>query len=399
MHRSVRYSIIAILAVLSLGVALSASLLTIPAFARGGDGATQDRPTVRVVEDSDREVLPAPRGDREALIQTDRSYYEAGEVIVATGSGFDVGEVVTLVLHEEPTVHKDRKVTVVADSFGNIFDNQFVREGSEKGITLYLTARGETSGLTTQATMANPSADLDQWANLPTASWVNGNLGASKAFYREGDSIPYRLRFGNLTLAPHTVTIEWDTTKSSKHALDYLTTFDRSFPPLANPPTPCTGVSGCGSASTYAIPVDPQVSGSSVTPVAGLFTIYGGTVSSVSAYSYSNGSGFVGDKSARISITFTPTQANPVIAWGGHISTRLDWGVSNSAVTIPGSPYHTRLVELDGGGGNQDRSLSADAVVFPGSITIIKDAVPNSAQDFAFTATGGLPRRSARRRF
>src|SRR5262249_28435809 len=34
--------------------------------------------------------------------------------------------------------------------------------------------------------------------------------------------------------------------------------------------------------------------------------------------------------------------------------------------------------------------LSAEAVTFPASITIIKDAVPDSDQDFAFTTTGGL---------
>jgi len=86
----------------------------------------------------------------------------------------------------------------------------------------------------------NPSADLDQCANDPAPSpnsdgcnslanqWVNGNLGASKANYFEGDSIPYRLRFDNLSLASHTVTIEWDTTKSSKHALDYIDSFNQS---------------------------------------------------------------------------------------------------------------------------------------------------------------------------
>ena len=79
-----------------------------------------------------------------------------------------------------------------------------------------------------------------------------------------------------------------------------------------------------------------------------------------------------------------------MIAWGGHIATRADWGGANSAVAISGSPYHMRLKDLDGSGGNQDRSLSADAVIFPGSITIIKNAVPNDAQDFAFTTTGGL---------
>ena len=52
---------------------------------------------------------------------------------------------------------------------------------------------------------ANPSANLDQCANgaapspsndgcdVTAADWVNGNLGASKANYFEGDSIPYRL--------------------------------------------------------------------------------------------------------------------------------------------------------------------------------------------------------------
>ena len=60
---------------------------------------------------------------------------------------------------------------------------------------------------------ANPSANLDQCANDPAPSpstdgcngaasqWVNGNLGASKSVYQEGDSIPYRLTFDNLPAA------------------------------------------------------------------------------------------------------------------------------------------------------------------------------------------------------
>ena len=105
-------------------------------------------------------------------------------------------------------------------------------------------------------------------------------------------------------------------------------------------------------------PRDPQVTGAGVTPVAGNFTLFGGTITGVSAYSYPDGTGFVGDKSARITITFTASTANPVLAWGGHIATRADWATTLSAVTIPGSPYHTRLIDLDGAGGNQDRSLS-----------------------------------------
>jgi hypothetical protein len=363
----------------------------------------QQRPVAKIADDAIGEILAGSRGDREASIETDKSYYDAGEVIVVAGSGFDVGEVVTLVLHEEPTTRKDRKVSVVADAFGNIFDNQFTREGSEKGVTFYLTARGESSGLTTQRVLANPSADLDQCANgslsnpdaTPCQSsneWVNGNLGGSKAHYNEGDSVPYRLRFGNLSLASHTVTIEWDTTKSDKHALDYVTTFNRTVGPNADP---CVGVNGCVLAgfTAFAIPKDPQVdngSGSPIPQLPGDFRFYGGTITGVSAYSYPDGDGFTGDKSARISITFTPSVANPVLAWGGHISTRINWGTGSSCVAIPGSPFHTRLIDLDGSGGNQDRSLSSDAVTFPGSITIIKDASPSDAQDFGFTTTGGL---------
>ena len=131
---------------------------------------------------------------------------------------------------------------------------------------------------------------------------------------------------------------------------------------------------------------DPQVTGAGVTPIAGAFRLYGGTITAVSAYS--GGAGFpAGDQSRSIAITFTASVVNPVLAWGGHISTRTDWGIGNSAINISGSPYHTRLIDLDGSGGNQDRSLSADAVVFPGSITIIKDATPNGTQSFSFTAS------------
>jgi uncharacterized repeat protein (TIGR01451 family) len=243
------------------------------------------------------------------------------------------------------------------------------------------------------ALAANPSADLDQCANGPAPSshlngcdpneWVNGNLNAAKSVYFEGDSIPYRMRFDNLSLGSHDVIIEWDTTKAGKHAIDYLTTWNRTVADA----DPCVDVSGCSTSSTFAIPADPQVSGAGVTPVAGNFTIFGGTITGVSAYSYPDGSGFSGDKSARITITFTADVANPVLAWGGHIAIRSDWGNNGSAVAISGSPYHMRLIDLDGAGGNQDRSLSEDAVIFPGSITIIKDATPNGSSSFDFTAS------------
>jgi hypothetical protein len=400
MHRSVRYSILTIVAVLCLGVALSAAGLKLPAFSRGAGVIAQVRavPMLASDDDSQKAISPGALLGREVVVQTDKPGYLPGEVVVITGSGWEPGEAVTLLLQEDPKFHGDRKVSVIADSFGAIFDNQFIQDAHEQDVTFRVTAIGKSSGLSTQAAFGHASADLDQCANGSLASpdstpcqsgteWVNGNLGGSKAHYAEGDSVPYRLRFGGLTAgSEHTVTIEWDTTKSDKHALDYIRTFNATVTTA----DPCAGVSGCGTFSQFDITKDPQVdsgSGSPITQLPGKFTLYGGTITALSAYSYPTGPGFTGDKSAQITITFTTNVTSPVLAWAGHISTRINWGTGSSCVAISGSPFHTRLIALDGSGGNQDRSLSSDAVIFPGSITITKQASPEGSTSFPFTAS------------
>jgi hypothetical protein len=329
-------------------------------------------------------------------IASDLVDYNPGGTVTLTGANWQGDTEVRIIINDNVGQTWTRDVIVTVAEDGSISDtfqlpNYFVA-------SYLVSASGQQTGrtATTTFTDANPSADLDQCANgqAPSPSsdgcngtagtdWENGNLGASKSVYFEGDTIPYRLKFGNLSLASHTVTIEWDTTKSGKHAIDYITSFNQSVLDA----DPCLGISGCSTSSTFAIPADPQVTGGGVTPIAGVFTLYGGTITAVSAYSYPDGAGFTGDKSAQISITFTASVATPVLAWGGHIATRADWGFGNSAVAIPGSPYHTRLIDLDGSGGNQDRSLSADAVIFPGSITIIKQATPEGTTSFPFTAS------------
>jgi len=343
-------------------------------------------------------VAAVPASQLSPTITSDLADYNPGGIVTLTGTGWQVGESVHIFVNDDSgqTWSLNSSPDPVADGAGAfvyIFQlpNWFV---ANYGVLAGPGSLGSGAAATT-FTDANPSADLDQCANDPAPSpstdgcnsnasdWVNGNLGASKSVYFEGDSIPYRMKFSNLSLASHSVTIEWDTTKSSTHAIDYLTAFNRT---VANA-NPCLGISGCGASTTFTIPADPQVTGAGVTPVAGVFTLFGGTITSVSAYSYPTGAGFTGDKSARITITFTASIANPVLAWGGHISTRADWGANNSAVTISGSPYHTSLVNLDGSGGSQDRSLGADAVIFPSSITIIKQAAPEGSTSFPFTAS------------
>jgi hypothetical protein len=237
---------------------------------------------------------------------------------------------------------------------------------------------------------------LYQWATLDE-EWQFGNLNHNNSTYIEGDSVPYYTHITDLTPgAKYFITIEWDTTKGGYHALDYLTTYDRSFTPV---PDPCNeaGASVCGVApDTYPIPADPNIAGD-ITQEAGDFTIWGGSVDSLSIYTLTGN--FTGDSSTNIDLFFIPASTEVVIAWGGHIASSVDWGPGSSAGMISGSPYHMRLEAFEVlivedpeewdtcNVGNRDRSLSAAAVIIPATLTIIKDTIPNFAQPFGFTLT------------
>src|SRR5262245_50145257 len=118
---------------------------------------------------------------------------------------------------------------------------------------------------------ANPAVNLDQWADLPTAFWQNGNLNPQNSLYAEGQFVPFRLKMENLVPNHvYTVSVQWDTTESSStHAYDYIGTFDDSasdpnapkfgqvFPTAADV-TSGTGVSS-SSFTTIDIPVDTRV--------------------------------------------------------------------------------------------------------------------------------------------
>jgi hypothetical protein len=247
---------------------------------------------------------------------------------------------------------------------------------------------------------ANPAADLDQCRNgdqlapvaCTGAAWVNGNAGASNAHWNEGESIAYRMRFSSLTAGQHVLVIEWDTTQGGKHAIDYLTSVDRTEK-TANP---CSGVANCSLTTTAAIPADPNVTNAGLTQATGtgrwdqVFKLYNaglsGAVTQIASTDYFLSGTYSGNSSTRLTITFTTSTPNPVLAWGGHIATRQDWTVNNSAIAISGSPYHMRLVALDGSGGNQDRSLSSAAAIFPASLTIIKDVLSVSGDNNAISS-------------
>ena len=216
----------------------------------------------------------------------------------------------------------------------------------------------------TSAHAANPAADIEQCRNgafgspeqCTGSAWQNGNLGDSNSHYREGDSVPFRAVLTNLsTSGAHTVVIEYDTIDNGAHAYDYLTSYDRTETTAA----PCSGVSPCVPGTAGAIPVDPTIAFANPdsAQVPGAISIWNGSVTSV-VYGTADAAG-----KRSVTVSFTATDSRVVLAWGGHIASQIDWGAGNSAGSISGSPYHMRLLDLDGDGlGNMDRSLKASSV-------------------------------------
>ena len=363
----------------------------------------------------------------EPVVFTDRPNYFPGETALITGLGFWPNEVITLqVIHIDDTAEGGAghaPWSVSADAFGNFESSWFVDPDDSGGSMFKLVATGSSSGLVAETTFTDGSANLDSCANGPASSpafcagdnWDNGNLNASKSHYGEGDSVPFRTILENLTAGnTYKLTIEYDTTQGGKHAFDYLTSFDRTEPTPGN--NPCTRkvggsiVSVCDPLTgiTTPIPTDQNVSngqngapggGDDIVQIPGVFTLFNGTAFSVlnPGSEYTLSGSYAGNSSTSITVQFTASSTIAVIAWGGHIATRLNWGLANSAIAIDGSPYHMRLTNIVCSGqgeqcnvGNQDHQLSASAVFFPIQLTIIKETNPDNAQSkqFNYTTTG-----------
>ncbi len=347
-------------------------------------------------------------------IATDKSGYLSGETVVINGEGFNKFERVSLSVEMGSESLKQNvelmRWEIFTDSQGRFTTNfPFDSLGASDGIFI-LKAFGMDTNASAETSFSNvilaESAQLTQCANggignpvLPCSgsNWDTGNVNNSKAHWVEGQSVAYRMVLEGFTVGQsYSVEIGYDTTKGGKHAVDYLTSFDRTET-LAMGNDPCSGVAGCnlGTFTTFPIPVDPNVTagfdqipanGDDIIQIPGNFTLFGGTITGVSAYTLSGS--YASDSHTSITVTFTANSANMALAWGGHIGTRADWGALNSAVFISGSPYHMSQDNCSFGCGAQNRALAASAIIPAGTIIIIKDTQPNSLQSFGFTATG-----------
>ena len=236
------------------------------------------------------------------------------------------------------------------------------------------------------AVWAAAAADIDQCANGTFASpqqcagaqWQNGNVNENNSHYREGDTVPFRIKLTGLTAGTtYSVTIQWQYLNSGKHAYDYITSYNAS----ETTADPCSNAGFVCSAptSTFPIPADPTLAsctGFTGTQVPGVFTLFGGTITSLSAYGTTTCG--TGNQFQSITINFTASAADEVLAWGGHIASDFDWGPNTGAEAISGSPYHMAQQSCSFGCGAQDRSLKASGVILPPAISTQRSG-PNSS--------------------
>jgi hypothetical protein len=233
-------------------------------------------------------------------------------------------------------------------------------------------------------------------------NWVNGDANGTKAHWQEGDFVPYRVRISGIKAGTHRLEIHYDEVSSSKHAFDYLGSYDASETTSSTPTelhanknNPCIDVvqtnemaaaecnpTAVPAGHTSAIPIptledcgESAGTGPALTSSPGNVVIFGPSGTSLGTVEYheQNIPSGKGSCSTSVYINFTSPVIDSthtiVIAWGGHIASEADWGAGNSAVAIHGSPYHMYVDGLDGTGGAVDHQLSTSAIVFRPSIT------------------------------
>ena len=269
---------------------------------------------------------------------------------------------------------------------------------------------------------APPAIDLEQCRNGAAADpndcadlggnegWVTGNVGEQQGHLAESLSIPYRAVMTDLPTDATVITLilGYDIKHSNTHAIDYLTHYDRLEPHsifghTAEDVLPIDGTDAPSTFTTFPIPVpdttdapapgQPATSFNALPADERVMTLFGGTITNV-VY-VSQGDLTAEQAETQIAVTFTASSADAVLAWGGHIASRTDWGfegdVPRSAGGISGSPYHMRLKTWNLNNlGNQDRSLSAATVIAPPVLEITKtadNAVVNAGDEIGFTIT------------
>jgi uncharacterized repeat protein (TIGR01451 family) len=222
--------------------------------------------------------------------------------------------------------------------------------------------------------------------------WINGILNANNSQYTEDQVTAQRLGLDVPSGGPltgRTITIKYLARKgqggAGNHAYDSLATWNITETNADR----CQGLAAAdcpgGSATTFQIPVDNTVVADSngagdstanheLADVNRQMTMYGGTITGVSAPVHDNASGS-GDDYAQITVTYSvaATPAKVQLLFGGHLAASVGprgWGDNVGSSFINGGPYHVKLVQVDTSSiGNRDNQITSGAILPTGTQT------------------------------
>ena len=370
----------------------------------------------------------SPLGD--PTIASDQADYNPGATVTLTGTDWQGDTTVHINVNDTVGKTWERNVDVSVSPDGTITDTF---ELPLHFVAVYdVVATGADTDRVATTTFTDSTFDFTQCRNDDSApanekdscEWTNGGINASNSIYTEGDSIPQRWGAQIDTIGPHFVDFQVDFSKASVYAYDFITDprLTQNSDALL---LPCGGIAAflgatdCGTSYTNAFPLavdsDPfdavaqreypnprSILVGSPGTLNGIEFTHLGHIPATSCFQD------CGDSSYVFRVSFETTVANQkVLIWfGGHVASAFDpdglggaigWGSAGECEgencggsSISGSPYHIANETFDGGSiPRKENQVQSAGIEPPGTIVIIKDALPNDAQDFSFTRSGG----------
>ena len=288
---------------------------------------------------------------------------------------------------------------------GTIVTDWYVNPDDSLNETFLLTATDTTTGEVATTSFTDGAQDIWAWRNQPGPtldSWDAGTtIQQANSIYAEDEVIPFRWTIETGNPAPQlqegvTYTIQLDYAfrggpGSPQYFFDYLTTYNATEP-ATGPFSDITGFTS-GNLTTVAVPNDPGAA----FQTAGVFDLFNIDDTSVTFGSYTVDPVNANQEDRLLTITFTPDDGdatsgefvNVGVAWGAHLASQVDYGFDNGAASFPGaSPQFVVDLDPSTSGDLSNLNINPNAIVAQGQITIVKDAIPDDAQDFGFTITG-----------
>ncbi|MFL5493448.1 MAG: beta strand repeat-containing protein, partial [Gemmatimonadales bacterium] len=125
-------------------------------------------------------VAGEPSNPDIATVQTDREDYFPPDTVIITGAGWEPGETVGLRIQRD-AASGDTTLTATADGAGHILNQQFEIDSTAIGVRFTLTATGQTSGRTAQATFTD-NTGINSVTVLGTQTPTPVNPGGSATY-------------------------------------------------------------------------------------------------------------------------------------------------------------------------------------------------------------------------